>query len=76
MLNKISYHIFNFLVPAQVYTEKTMWPKAITTYAINSLDLTSLVMASSVKDSVYDMLCWESALHQPLLSKLIINHSA
>lgn len=53
-----------------------MWPKAITTYAINSLDLASLVMVSSVKDSVDYMLCWESALHQPLLSKLIINHSA
>ena len=50
LLNKISYHMFNFLVPAQVYIERTTWPTAITTYDINSLDLTSLVMLSSVKD--------------------------
>lgn len=29
-----------------------MWPTATATYAVSSLDLTSLVMLSSVKDSV------------------------
>lgn len=69
LLNKISYRTFNFLVPAQVHTEKTTWSTAITTYAINSLDLTSAVRLSSVKESVGGILCWESALHQPPLCK-------
>lgn len=46
--------MFSFLVPAQVPIERTT---AITSYVINSLDLTSSVILRSVKDYLEHILC-------------------